>query len=147
MVYSLEKQMVIDFVNSLPFSPFAEFGPLKVATEFEYSRGRTDIIAMTPTHEIIAFEAKLTKWREALDQAYRNTCFANLSYVLLPKNIALRAIKYNQEFFIRCVGVCYINAGQVVIMQEAIKNDPLQIWLYQRAKNKITEGQLDDSFN
>lgn len=141
MFYTAEKHLVDDFVKFLPFSTFAEFGPLKVATEFEYRRGRTDVVAMTPNNEIIAFEAKLEKWREALDQAYRNTCFANFSYVVLPENVAFRATKYYQEFIMRFVGICYLNAGKVVIAQEAIKTDPLQIWLYKQAKRTILEGQ------
>src|SRR2546427_5324293 len=40
----------------------------------------------------ISFEAKLKDWRYALDQAYRNTCFAHKSYVVVPEATALTAL-------------------------------------------------------
>jgi hypothetical protein len=47
------------------------------ACEFDYSRGRTDVVALRDGEHVIAFEAKLKDWRTALHQAYRNTCFAH----------------------------------------------------------------------
>ena len=38
---------------------------------------------------LMAFEAKLKDWRYGLDQAYRNTCFAHKSYVVVPEATAL----------------------------------------------------------
>lgn len=48
---------------------------------------------------IIAVEAKISAWRSALDQAYRNTWFAPESYVLVPSiksNTALVAEASNR---------------------------------------------------
>jgi hypothetical protein len=49
----------------------------KVAYEFDYASGRTDLLGLGPQDEVHAFETKLSKWREALDQARRNACFAH----------------------------------------------------------------------
>ncbi len=126
----------------LPDSPFAESGPLKVATEFFYSRGRTDVIAMNTDNEVIAFEAKLNKWRDALDQAYRNRCYAHYSYILLPEDTAHKAIKHNEEFDLRSVGICYISDGKVIVAQEATRTEPLQNWLFARAVEAIESEDI-----
>src|ERR1700740_682568 len=80
---------------------------------------------------IIAFEAKLTKWREALHQAYRNTCVAHHSYVLLPKGIRITPQKYPAEFLMRGVGLCYLGGDDegCVVLVEAEDTQPLEPWL------------------
>lgn len=142
-MYSQEYALVDDFVAQLPSSPFAQGGSIVISTEFDYSRGRADIIAMTDEHEIIAFEAKLKNWREALHQAYRNTCFAHYSYVILPEKIALRAVQFEMEFYERCVGICYIEDGEIIVVYEARKTTPVQNWLVIRAQ-KTLAGLLED---
>lgn len=135
MLYSLEKDLVLDFISCLSSSSFSSQGPLKFAKEFNYNRGKVDVIALTVENEIIAFEAKLDKWRDALHQAYRNTCFANYSYVIVPEKTAKRAMKHYTEFNNRAVGLCYISEGELIIAQKAARSEPLQPWL----TNKATE--------
>jgi hypothetical protein len=132
-MYTQESALVDEFVSVLPTSSFAESGKLRIAKEFNYNRGRTDVIILTDKGDVIAFEAKLEKWREALHQAYRNTCFAHYSYVLLPKNVAEKAVQYEAEFRDRCVGLCYLAEGELIIAREANKNLPLQQWLLNKA--------------
>ena len=137
MTYSLECNLVDDFILFLPSSPFVEMGPFSVSKEFDYNRGRTDIILLTATREIIAIEAKLEKWRYALDQAYKNTCFSNYSYVLLTKKTANLAMAHTSEFTLRGVGICYVSEGKIVILHNAAKTEPLQKWLFKLAQQKI----------
>jgi len=47
------------------------------------------MLAKREANTLIAVEAKLKDWKYALHQAYRNTCFARQSFVLLPKAVAL----------------------------------------------------------
>jgi len=54
---------------------------------------------------IIAVEAKLTKWRPALDQALLYRRYADRAYVLLPANNAQGAIKAKSEFADAGVGL------------------------------------------
>jgi len=135
--YQSEKTLVDEFVNSLSILP-GPWGMLQTAREFFYQRGRTDVIALADDGRIIAFEAKLTKWRNALHQAYRNTCFAHCSYVVLPKQVAVNAQKYVAEFKLRGVGLCYVcdNEGLVVLV-EANESQPLEPWLSSQAAVEV----------
>ena len=140
-MYSREDALVNDFISCIPKSPFAKDGLLGVSKEFNYNRGRADIILMTFDNEVVAFEAKLQKWREALHQAYRNTCFAHSSYIIVPKDVAERAAQYEIEFAQRLVGICYVNNNKIVIARKAIKSIPIQEWLLRRAQNTLIGGQ------
>ena len=109
------------------------WGPVSLVREFGYLRGRTDVVAVNDDDCVIAFEAKLDRWRTALNQAYRNTCFAHQSYVLLPKQVAVRASRYPFEFERRGVGICHLDDGQVVVLRPARTVMPLQPWLAEQA--------------
>ncbi len=141
-MYIREAALVNDFIACLPRSPFAKNGLWGISTEFNYNRGRTDIILMTLNNEIIAFEAKLEKWREALHQAYRNSCFAHYSYIVVPETVAEKAIQYEIEFAQRSVGVCYLSNGKIVIARHADRSTPLQDWLLKRAQNTLMGGGI-----
>jgi len=136
----LEQNLVDDFVRCLPTSPFAEFGPNAISTEFDFRRGRTDIILLTSSNDVIAIEAKLEKWRIALDQAYRNTSFSHYSYVLLTEKAANLAIKHNDEFYVRNIGICFLSHQRIQILQKAVRTEPIQLWLYNRAKDVLLNG-------
>ena len=127
-----EKTLVLNFVNQLE-SSFSPWGEVKYATEFDYKRGRTDIVAVSTDGKVIAIEAKLIKWKEALQQAYRNQCFADLSYVLLPESEVKNASKYNIEFNRRGVGLCCITEDGINIVHQAHDSEPLQPWLREKA--------------
>lgn len=101
--------------------------PLKIKhteIEFVHLSGRTDIVGITDDGEIIAIEAKLTNWKNALQQAYRNTCFAHFSYVLLPSNKLTPAIKSEVEFTKRNVGLLTLVDNEVQIIIESRRNQP-----------------------
>lgn len=120
------------FVSSLQ----AGNGPWEVhsaAREFDYQRGRTDVVAVSHAGQIVSIEAKLDRWKDAMHQAYRNTCFAHLSYVLLPEAVALRAKEFFDEFDRRAVGICTVRGQDVVVIHEPPPVEPLQPWLSARA--------------
>lgn len=136
MRFENEQMMVTLFVSRLSCNR-SPWGAVQVATEFYYQRGRTDIVACTANEGVIAIEAKLQDWRAAMHQAFRNRCFANRSYVLLPKNTALRAHRYVGEFDRRRVGICYLEDGVVVVLHPAPDSQPFEPWLSERAKQHI----------
>ncbi len=136
MSFSNEKMLVDLFISSLAEGG-SPWGSVQVATEFFYQRGRTDVIAYTENRSVIAVEAKLTDWRFALHQAYRNRCFAHQSYVLLPKETAVRAARYDGEFDRRQVGICYVESGGIVVLKPAFDSTPIEPWLSQRARQHI----------
>lgn len=105
------------------------WGKVEFSCEFDYLRGRVDVIAVDPANTVIAFEAKLKDWKSALHQAYRNTCFAHQSYVVLPKSTAFTALSYLAEFEKRGVGLCYVDSGSVTILQASPSIAPLEPWL------------------
>ena len=138
MVFANEKTLVDSFVSHLD-SKGSPWGAVQFATEFNYQRGRTDIIACTEDHSVIAIEAKLQDWRTALHQAFRNRCFAHWSYVLLPKESAFRAYRYSGEFKRRQIGICYLANSQIVVLHAAVKSAPIEPWLSARAMSHIEE--------
>jgi hypothetical protein len=138
-MYHLEQTLVETFTYRLSNLDISPWGPVQHATEFFYRRGRTDVIALTEAGEIIAFEAKLKKWRTALHQAYRNTCFAHFSYIVVPEDVARRAIRYAAEFTRRSVGLCYPSLDGIVVLLEPPRLSPLQNLLSQQAAAVITE--------
>ena len=138
LTYRYEKELVEDFLcifvtNEMPW-PVLRYGD-----EFFYGRGKTDVVALAQNGKVLAFEAKLKNWRYALQQAYRNTCFSHLSYVLLPYKIAVEAWKYQEEFSKRKVGICYIIDNQIIILHEAIFTNPIQPSLSERAIRHMSE--------
>lgn len=138
-MYHLEQALVEAFTGHLRNLEISPWGAVWFTTEFSYLRGRTDVIAMNKAGDIIAFEAKLQKWREALHQAYRNTCFAHFSYIVVPEKIAVKAMRYFVEFSRRSVGLCYPSSRGIVVLLEPPKLSPLQNWLSQQAAALIVE--------
>lgn len=117
------------------------WGPLELAAEFNYAAGRVDLIALTHENELLAFEAKLTRWRDALHQAFRNTFFASRSYVVLPLQTAERAAAYAAEFHRRKVGLCAAADGAVnVLVSAPVISCPVQPWLAIQAVAMIRRG-------
>lgn len=125
--------MLVDRLLSLLVTDATQWGSVRVTPEFFYSRGRTDVVALDVAETLIAFEAKLRDWKTALHQAYRNTCFAHSSYVVLPKATALNACQFLGEFEKRGVGLCYIDDSSVVVLHESAHNEPLEPWLADHA--------------
>lgn len=136
-VYSTEKMLVDQFVSVLG-SEGNPWGAVSVSCEFFYSRGRTDVLALADGNLLIAFEAKLKDWRCALDQAYRNTCFAHKSYVVVPEATALTAFAYVAEFKRRGVGLCYVDsAGGISVLEEPEVSTPIEPWIANQAAIQV----------
>lgn len=136
--YPLEEDLVAYFGRCLrrPQTPWGN--GLRLVFEFDYSAGRPDVIALCGNGEVLAFEAKLYRWRDALHQAYRNRCFANRSYVVLPSAAACHAVQYEQEFRRRRVGLCSVSAkGGIEVLLETELLTPLQPWLTTRVIAQI----------
>ncbi len=128
-----EADLVGDFCEAVRSSRIP-WGPHKIGVEFDYSRGRTDVILVDDKGLVFAFEAKLEKWRQALQQAYRNGCFAHKSYILVPEATARRAGRFVSEFNRRSVGLCTIlEDGEIDIVIEATETIPLQPYLTKKA--------------
>jgi hypothetical protein len=139
------EQMLVDTFVCLLMENRSPWGIVCAGREFDYSRGRTDVVAICDTDTLIAIEAKLEDWKYALHQAYRNTCFAHRSFVLLPKAAALNAFSYAGEFEKRGVGLCYIDGAGIVILQEAAHTSPLEPWLAGEAISHVHKSGVPGS--
>ena len=137
--YGLEQHLVADFLWSLCLDSYV-YGITGISTEFNYQSGRTDIVARTFEGEIIAFEAKLTRWKVALNQAYRNRCFAHRSFVVLPERTAHIALKNSKEFVSRNVGIVAVSGqSHYDCVLEASVSHPCLGWLTQKALAATTD--------
>lgn len=99
------------------------------------------MLTRTTNGHLIAFEAKLTDWKRAAHQAYRNTSFAQQAYVVMPQRNAEKASIY-QEFFLRYgVGLCSVTRNGVTILIEAnsLVDEPILPWMRKRAHQHFDE--------
>lgn len=134
--YVLEAQVIDEFENIIN-EPKNPFGINRLAFEFNYISGKTDIIGENKRGDLIAFEAKLKKWRVALNQAYRNSSFAHYSYVLLPEESCNKALKEEHEFMRRGIGLCSLNGSGITIEIQASRKNPIQPWVTESALKYI----------
>ena len=137
-MYPSEEKLVQQFLEKM--IQYESWSIIGFCTEFDYSRGRTDIVIVSSDNEVIAIEAKLYKWKVALQQAYRNKCFADKSYVLLPAKKAAFAQQYSHEFNKRGVGLCSIEEESIVVLQDVEANPPIQPWLREKVLELTREA-------
>lgn len=70
--FKTESELVDSFVGALLLGATC-WGKVQLVTEWWHPSGATDVLVRTERRGLIAFEAKLSNWRVALHQAYRNT--------------------------------------------------------------------------
>lgn len=131
-MHTTEERLSLEFDDAL-LEKESPFTPKNLAREFDYREGRTDRILQNENGHLIAFEMKLSKWRQALHQAYRNSSFAHYSYVVLPAETARLAMNLEHEFRRRGVGLCSVANKKINIEIEAQQMDPLRPWLTRNA--------------
>jgi len=142
--YPSEDFLVQEFCSALA-SNETPWGKVRLFREFNYHRGQADVVVVDQNNSVLAFEFKLRKWVHAMHQAYRNTCFAHHSYVVLPEPTAKLAHRYFREFERRSIGLCSIKEGSVVILVPAVYQEPIQLWLSNFAASKSGDGNGNES--
>jgi len=138
-MFKLEKHLTKKLKKIITKSRYP-FKVANVAFEFNYTSGRTDILATTKRGHLIAFEAKLSRWRIAMHQAYRNSSFAHYSYVVLPASATKNALKKEHEFKKRGVGLCSVDSSGIKVEILAFKKRPIQPWITKSALNYIEKA-------
>lgn len=137
--YASEDELVAEFSRQLSLGT-----PLRVdmmAREFDYGSGRVDVIASS-RGGIHAFEAKLYRWREALQQATRARSFADYVYVVIPHASRFAALRYRQEFVRRGVGIVTVGRESGSCLElDAVVNRPPLAWLTDRAHLAMLEDK------
>jgi hypothetical protein len=140
--FESEASMVEQFVNILDEGG-SPWGELKTTTEWDYRTGIADVLARTVDGRLVAFEAKLTDWRRASHQAYRNTTYASRVYVVMPAHAAERARAHETVFSKFGIGLCALDASRIFVLIEAPDTEPLLPWLHKRALSFFDET-IDD---
>lgn len=132
--YVSEADLVQDFLELLQEGG-SPWGAVETTTEWDYRTGITDVLVRTDEGHLVAFEAKLTDWRRATHQAYRNTTFAKRAYVVMPLKAAERASAHVDIFSRYGVGLCSVQKNSVSIIIEApeFDDEPLLPWMHRRA--------------
>lgn len=135
-MFKEELQLVKKFRKTLE-TESNSFELKKTDIEFKHLTGRTDVIGISKDGELVAIEAKLKNWKSALYQAYKNTSFANYSYVLLPPESLKSAIKNKEEFIKRKVGILTLDNGEIKIILKAERIFPFIPRLTKEAKELL----------
>jgi hypothetical protein len=79
--------------------------------------------------EVVTIEAKVSKWRHAIQQARRNRLFAHRSYVALPERLVPR-VSSDAGFLASGVGLLAVDdRGATLVVHEATVGMP-RIWVY-----------------
>ena len=143
MNHCCEQDLVSTLLGQIQ-APTSPWDIASVGTEFDYRRGRADVVAVSHGGTVVAFEAKMNRWKIALWQAYRNTCFAHRSYVDLPSERAHAAHRCRAEFERLGIGLCSVEDGGVVILVESNAFAPIQPWLTEQAAGSTCTGAQRD---
>ena len=87
------------------------------------THGRGGLVELSTTltdqYQIIALEAKLFRWRDALNQARSYQRYADRSYVVLPEAVAERALKHKGEFVSNGIGLLSVSEQRLDVLLEA----------------------------
>lgn len=134
------EKTLAQFFDTALSEEHSPFSPECIAMEFDYKEGRTDVIVSDKQGNLFAFEMKLTKWKEALHQAYRNSSFAHYSYVVVPSKTARLAARQEHEFLRRGVGLCSVDGTRIQIEIDARWAEPLRPWLTEAAIEYMSGG-------
>ncbi len=134
--YEVESDLVDDFQTTVS-NTHSKFAITAIATEFNYIEGKVDLIAEDSNGDLVTFEAKLSRWRNALNQAYRNSSFSHYSYVVLPEKAIDNMVGSIDEFNRRGVGLCSIGISGLKVTIPATRRNPIQPWLTDKALRYI----------
>lgn len=86
-------------------------------------------------HKIIAIEAKLTRWQEALKQAVKYQDYADESYVLMPNSLGLKTSQF-KKFKQMGVGLFFIHENSINKILSAKKSTDHN-WRREHVKSRL----------
>lgn len=127
------EEALVDVLSDSLTQEGSSFEQLALVREFRYPEGTSDLVGASPNEDVVAFEAKLYKWRDALHQAYRNSFYAHYSYVILPANRTDAALRHRFEFERRGVGLCSVGPDGFGVEITARRKEPIRPWLTRHA--------------
>lgn len=110
---------------------------LEITAEFDFRSGKTDLLGIDGAADLHAFEAKLSKWKKALEQAGRSSSYAHYAYVVLPIKAAAPALRARHEFERRGVGLLVMDVDSHTVEIRPKRSEPLLPWLTDCAKRHL----------
>lgn len=87
------------------------------------------------TASVVAVEAKLVRWRDALEQALSYLSFSDESYVALPSELIARNSDIRRRLASTPIGLIGVGASRSVLLRKAKKavpHTPQRYWLLAR---------------
>ncbi len=72
--------------------------------------------------EVITYEAKLTRWKEALDQCVRYSSFSDKTYVVMDKDGVPLDKLIIEKFETKNIGLCIINNNKLEVIVKPKQN-------------------------
>ena len=135
----LEANLVDRFIRSVRRA--SPIGLSKLAYEFDYSSGRVDVLGVTPTDELVSFEAKVIRWAVALHQAYRSLVFSHYALVVLPARHSRPALAQRNEFERFGVGLRGVENQRRWFEIEPARSLPIMPWLTAAARDYVFESR------
>jgi len=82
--------------------------------------------------EVVAVEAKLTRWTDAITQALSYLSFANRSYVALPQRTVLKSKRVKDACLDSGIGLLSVGKSNAQVLVRATRREPLspeRVWL------------------
>lgn len=135
--FFMEKNELIKCLDKLCF-----YKLIKRVSKFSYSIG--DWSYLIP-RELVAIELKLSKWKEALEQARFNQRFAEFSYVILDEDRVKKKDYIIEEYKANNIGLIYLNKnGNIKVMYKPRKNRKLDIYDSNYHKIKILKDFISN---
>jgi hypothetical protein len=135
-IFKKEKDLIKAFISHIKNNQY-DVNLVAWSFEFNFSGGRTDIIAENTERKVYAFEAKLHNLKKVMNQAYRNTSFADYSFVVLPENRKHAVSKLAAEFKRRKIGLVFVNEEKAWTEIDASHHFPLLPWLKDKADKAL----------
>ncbi|WP_175673481.1 hypothetical protein [Burkholderia ambifaria] len=136
--FASEADLVRTFLKTIENGQ-SPWGTVLSTTEWDYKSGFTDVLVRTENGDLVAFEAKLSDWRRATHQAYRNTMYARHAYVVMPERAAQRALAHPEIFSNYKIGLCVVGIDGIKVLIEPRDCDPLLPYLHQKAQNHFDQ--------
>ncbi|MBJ9591059.1 MULTISPECIES: hypothetical protein [Burkholderia cepacia complex] len=136
--FASEADLVRTFLKTIENGQ-SPWGTVLSTTEWDYKSGFTDVLVRTENGDLVAFEAKLSDWRRATHQAYRNTMYARHAYVVMPERAAQRALAHPEIFSTYKIGLCVVGIDGIKVLIEPRDCDPLLPYLHQKAQNHFDQ--------
>lgn len=136
-IFRYEEDLIQIFISHIE-NGNGNFNFSNIIREFNYNNGKTDILGLSSEKKLYAFEAKLTKWKYAVNQAYRNTIFANYSYVVMPERLDMTVLKNIHFFEKRNVGLILVDHNSYRLVINAQRLESKRNWISDKANKLIS---------